>query len=615
MAETAFQNSDSTRSARPLRYAHTVNLSEPLELERGGRLDGVCVTYETYGQLNQAGDNAVLVCHALSGDSHVAMHEEGDDPGWWDIAVGPGKAIDTDKYYVICSNALGGCRGTTGPNSIDPATGRCYGPDFPTVTVADMVGLQRRLVDHLGIRCLRAVVGGSMGGQQALLWPVLYGDRLAGAMLVATSSRLSSQALAFDVVARNAILHDPNFHHGRYFDTGQVPHIGLAIARMIGHITYLSRQAMTDKFDDGRNQARDVPVIFEKEFSVGSYLGYQGTKFVERFDANSYITLSMAMDLFDLGGSAWELIPRLQPTTCRWLVVSFASDWLFPPEDSRQLVHAMIAANKHVTYCNVASQAGHDAFLLPDDLDSYGGLMAGFLANLDAPSAQPPLPQPSPAPSAEQAEHRHSRTSIFHPDYPQRLDVQRIVDLIPPGVSVLDLGCGGGLLLEALARRSHERLMGVELDERAVVDCAQRGLSVVQADMERGLAPFADKQFDYVVLSQTLQSIRDVEGVVDEMLRVGRRGVVSFPNFGYHKLRSMFFETGRMPESPGQLRHKWYNTPNIRFLTIADFREFCRLKGIEIHRCACLDTEAARDVAPGEDCNLTADMAIFVLSR
>jgi homoserine O-acetyltransferase len=264
----------------------------------------------------------------------------------------------------------------------------------------------------------------------------------------------------------------------------------------------------------------------------------------------------------------------------------------------------MIATNKHVTYCDVASRAGHDAFLLPQDLDSYGGLMAGFLANLAGPPRQ----------REEDDQPRHSQTSIFHPDYPQRLDVQRIVDLIPPSTSVLDLGCGGGMLLDALARRSHDRLMGVELDEQAVIDCAQRGLSVVQADLERGLAPFADKQFDYVVLSQTLQSIRDVQFVVAEMLRVGRRCIVSFPNFAYHKLRRMLCEDGRAPEAPGLLRHKWYNSPNIRFFSIADFEDFCRAKGVAVHRRIALDTEEGREVAD-DDPNRNADLAIFLLSR
>ena len=606
MSDAPFESSDSLRSARPLKHAQAVRFDEPLELERGRRLAEVSITYETYGRLSDAKDNAVLICHAVSGDSHVAMHDEADDPGWWDVAVGPGKAIDTEKYFVICPNVLGGCRGTTGPNSPNPATGRPYGPDFPEITVADMVDVQRRLVDFLGIERLLAVTGGSMGGHQAMLWAIRYPDRVAGAMLIATSARLSSQALAFDVVGRNAILRDPDFQGGRYAAGGPGPTVGLAIARMIGHITYLSRAAMKEKFDDDRGTARDVPAAFEKEFSVGSYLGHQGAKFVERFDANSYIVLSKAMDWFDLGASAGELMPVLEAATCRWLVVSFTSDWLFSPEDSREIVAALIGTHKAVSYCNVVSKAGHDAFLLPDDLDAYGRLMAGFLANLRAPAGQG---------AAQGAAERHSPTSIFHPGQAQRLDLDRILRLIPPSADVLDLGCGSGALLGALVRRGHETVMGVELDEQATIACVERGLNVIQADLNDGLASFADGQFDFVVLSQTLQSIRDVEGVLAEMLRVGRRGIVSFPNFAYYKLRRMLHETGRAPASTGLLRHRWYNSPNIRFFSIADFKDFCREKRIQVHRSLCLDTEEERTLHVSDDCNLKADMAIFVLSR
>ena len=235
------------------------------------------VAYETYGQLNAARDNAILVCHAISGDSHVARHDEEDDPGWWDIMVGPGKPIDTDRFFVICPNLLGGCRGTTGPGSVNPATGKPYGRDFPTITVGDMVEVQRRLLDHLGIGQLLAVVGGSMGGHQALTWATRYPRTRARRRWRWPPRRgLTSQALAFDVVGRNAILRDPHFHGGQYYDEAHGPGVGLAIARMIGHITYLSREAMTQKFEADRLQPRNVAIEFEKTFSVGSYLGYQG---------------------------------------------------------------------------------------------------------------------------------------------------------------------------------------------------------------------------------------------------------------------------------------------------------------------------------------------------
>jgi len=603
MQDEFFSSSDSSRGAKPLKYARTITFDEPLELEMGGALPQVSVTYETYGTLNAAKDNAVLVCHALSGDSHVACHDEQDEPGWWDIAVGPGKLIDTDKFFVICPNVLGGCRGTTGPSSANPLTGRPYGRDFPTITIGDMVELQRRLIGKLDIARLLAVVGGSMGGHQVLCWATKFPELVDGVIAIATSPRLTSQALAFDVVGRNAILRDPNYRDGQYYDTGPGPVIGLAIARMIGHITYLSREGMRDKFGSTRLQPRDVATGFEKTFSVGSYLGYQGEKFVERFDANSYISLSKAMDLFDLGDTPEKLAGALARSDCRWLVLSFTSDWLFRPDQSKQLVNALIATNKPVSYCNIASNCGHDAFLLANDLDSYGRLIRAFLANLNGEHADAPAP-------AGASEARQSPTSIFHP---QRLDYDRIVELVPPAAGVLDLGCGNGELLSILKRRGHRQLLGVELDEQHIITCVRRGLDVVQADLNEGLSQFADKQFDVVVLSQTLQAVSDVERVIADMLRVGRRCVVSFPNFAYHKLRDMLHEKGRAPEAPGLLRHRWYNTPNIRFLSIADFEDFCREKGIDVHRRICLDTEAGVEIH--DDPNLKADLAIFVISR
>ena len=602
-------SSDSVRSAAPLKHAQTVTFDEPLALERDGVLPQTTVVYETYGTLNKRRDNAVLICHAISGDSHVARHDERDDPGWWDIAgmVGPGRPIDTDQVFVICPNILGGCRGTTGPAGTNPATGKPYGADFPTITIGDMVVLQKRLIDHLGIPRLRAVIGGSMGGHQVLDWAVRYPDAVAGAIALATSPRLTSQALAFDVVGRNAILHDPNFRDGRYVQLGTRPASGLALARMIGHITYLSPEAMQEKFDLDRLQPRDVATQlenqiekeFEKEFSVGSYLGYQGSKFVERFDANSYLALSMAMDLFDLGHNREELTRALAASRCRWLLVSFTSDWLFPPSQSLDIVTALVATNKPVSYCNVTSAGGHDAFFLPDDIGRYGELIRAFLANVGGTPIGP-VPNGSAGPSP---------TSIFQP---QRLDYDRIVELIPPHTAVLDLGCGEGQLLTMLRQRGHERLLGVELDEQAMITAVRRGADVIHADLNQGLAAFEDKTFDFVVLSRTLQAVRDVEGVVKEMLRVGRRCIVSFPNFAYYKLRKILADEGRAPES-GQLSYKWYDSPNIRFCSIADVQQFCAERDIHIHQMIALDTEAGREVTDAP--NYYADLAILVISR
>lgn len=604
MATDSYQSSDSVRSSLPLKFIQHLRLDTPLDLELGGRIQDVQVAYETYGRLNEDKDNAILICHALSGDSHVACHGPDDDPGWWDIMVGPGKAIDTDHYFVICPNALGGCRGTTGPNSFNPKTGKRYGAEFPTITAADIVEIQRRLVEHLGIDRLLAVIGGSMGGQQVLTWAIRNPDRVAGVVALATSARLTSQALAFDIVGRNAIQRDANFTSGQYLDHGTMPADGLAIARMLGHITYLSPESMRKKFDADRLKIRNFATEFEKRFNVGSYLAYQGDKFVERFDANSYVKLSLAMDLFDIGKTPQELSGNLAQSKCRWLIVSFTSDWLFPPEQSREIAQSLIGLGKPVSYCNVASNCGHDAFLLPDELPVYGGLVQAFLNNLR---------NGVPRDIEDDDLYVHSPASIFGALRRPRIDYGQIVKLIQPSSSVLDLGCGRGSLLVKLRTITARKLMGLELNEEDVLYCLQRGLDVVQADLNDGLAPFRDSQFDYVVLSHTLQVVRDVELLIKDILRVGRRSIISFPNFAYHKLRKVLGEQGLSPVSEGLLRHEWYNTPNIRFLTIADFEEFCRNRDIQIHERIALDTEEDRVVT--EDANLFADMAIFVISR
>jgi homoserine O-acetyltransferase len=451
-----------------------------------------------------------------------------------------------------------------------------------------------------------------MGGQQVLCWALEHPSSVEGAVAIATAPRLSSQSLAFDIVGRNAILRDPYYREGQYYGRTETPDVGLAIARMIGHITYLSRESMAEKFGESRHRPKDVSTAFEKHFSVGSYLGYQGDRFVERFDANSYILLSMAMDLFDLGDSAAALAPRLAKTECRWLVMSFSSDWLFPPDQSRTIVNALLASDKEVSYCNVTSSRGHDAFLLEHELPVYGELMRGFLKNLDGSgeSNEPSEERPPGASTGIETEQSDSPLSIYGP---QRLDYERILRLIPPDASVLDLGCAHGGLLCLLKERGYRRLMGVELNERALISCIRCGLDVLHADLNEHLGQFTDRQFDCVVLSQTLQVVRDIEGLLLEMIRVGRRSIVSFPNFAYYKLRNMLFEEGKAPESEGILKYKWYDTPNIRFFSIADFEELCAQKDIRVHQRIALDTEEGKEVA--EDANLNADMAIFVISR
>ncbi len=553
-----FASSDSDRDASPLRHAQSQSLPGPFPLERGGELDGVTVCFETFGELDAQRANAVLVCHAISGDSHVTRHADGDAPGWWEAMVGRGRPIDTDRYFVICANVLGGCRGSTGPNFMDPASGRPYGADFPVITVADMVHAQALLLDHLGIEVLRAVIGASLGGFQALAWATTHPSRVRGCVAVATSPRLTAQGLAFDVVGRNAIRRDPNFADGQYYG-GPQPETGLAIARMLAHITYLSGESMERKFDSTRLQPRDIATEFEKNFSVGSYLAHQGHKFVERFDANSYITLSTAMDLFDIGATMAELRSSLHAAQCRWLLVSFTSDWLYPPEQSRRIVDALVAEGKPVSYVDIACDSGHDAFLLDDVIRTYGPTVRSFLDHLGA----------SPATvGAATSSTQESATSIFHG---QRLDHDQIAELVPAGASVVDIGCGDGALLALLRQRGARELAGVELDPAAVAACVERGLDVIQADVQAGLTAFASGRFDVAILSQTLQSVADVSGVLDELVRVARRAVVSFPNFAHAPMREMFYREGRLPKEPGLYAYDWYDTPNRRFPSILDF--------------------------------------------
>jgi len=312
----------------------------------------------------------------------------------------------------------------------------------------------------------------------------------------------------------------------------------------------------------------------------------------------------LAMDLFDLGKTAEELSANLSRSQCRWLIASFTSDWLFPPEQSLELTDSLIALGKPVSYCNIVSRCGHDAFLLPDDLPVYGGLVKAFLDNVH---------NGAPNDFEDDDLYVHAPASIFGPQGQSRLDYSQIAALVQPDASVLDLGCGRGSLLAKLREQGNRKLMGLELNQEDVLACLQRGLDVVQADLNSGLAPFPDAQFDYVVLSHTLQAVRDVERLIADMLRVGRRSIVSFPNFAYHKLRAMLNEHGKSPVSSGLLRHEWYNTPNIRFFTIADFEEFCRQREIRIHERIALDTEEGRVIQ--KDVNLLADMAIFVISR
>ncbi|MEM3017378.1 MAG: homoserine O-acetyltransferase [Candidatus Bathyarchaeia archaeon] len=343
-------------------FAHPPN---EMILESGRRLGPITLAYETYGKLNSTKSNAILIFHALSGDAHVAGRHRRTDPkpGWWDNMVGPGKAFDTDRYFIICANVIGGCKGSTGPSSIDPKTGKPYGLRFPMVTIKDMVKAQKELLDHLGVSQLTAVAGGSMAGMQALQWAVTFPESAALCIPIATAARQSPQNIAFHEVGRRAIMSDPNWRHGNYYGK-EAPTEGLAIARMIGHITYLSDTTLRMKFGRRLQQNQKLSFSLEPEFQVESYIHHKGETFTKRFDANSYLYISKAIDYFDISSGFDSLEAALRISKSKFLVISFTSDWLYPPSESEELVRALRAANKEVVYYEIPSTYGHDAFLV-----------------------------------------------------------------------------------------------------------------------------------------------------------------------------------------------------------------------------------------------------------
>ncbi len=356
---------------------------EPFTFDCGAEIPEFTLRYETYGQLNAAHTNAIFICHALSGDHHCAGRHAPEDrkPGWWDNIIGPGKPFDTRKYFVICANGLGGCRGSTGPSSPNPRTGRRYNLDFPALTIRDVVRAHARLVKHLGVESLAAVVGGSMGGMMALQWAIDFPEMVRGVISMATTARQSAQAIAFNAVGRSAIMQDPAWNQGDY-EADKGPNVGLAVARMMAHITYLSNKSLDSKFGRAKREtggnSGDAPGHFDVEFEVESYLQHQGQSFVNRFDANTYLYFTKALDRFDLHGPDGPLEDAFKPMTARALVVGFTSDWLFPKEQNQEIAQAMLRAGKRATYAEVTSDLGHDSFLL-NSPDLYA-LLRAFLA-------------------------------------------------------------------------------------------------------------------------------------------------------------------------------------------------------------------------------------------
>ena len=378
MKSEAFKNSVGLVEKKFFTFAES---PDEMVLENGEKLGPVTLAYETLGRLNDDKTNAILICHALTGDAHVAGYYSESDlkPGWWDTLIGPGKGIDTDKYFVICSNVLGGCMGTTGPSSENPKTGRPYGLDFPVVTVQDMVMAQKKLIDSFGIKKLKCLVGGSLGGMQVLKWAQIFPEMVDSATVLASTLRHSALAIAFNEVARQSIIADPNWNNGHYYDNDK-PAQGLSVARMIGHITYLSDEAMRQKFGRRLQDKKDFSFEFDGDFQVESYLHYQGAKFVDRFDANSLLYITKAADYFDLTkyDRHEESLKTLQIAGTKFLIISYTSDWLYPTYQSRGIVKVLKRNGLDVSFCEIEADCGHDAFLLEND--RLTSIMTGFLS-------------------------------------------------------------------------------------------------------------------------------------------------------------------------------------------------------------------------------------------
>lgn len=552
---------------------------EGLKLEKGGVLPRVTVAYEACGTLNSERSNAIYICHALTGDAHVAgRHAEDSEPdGWWEPMIGPGRGIDTRHYRVLCANILGGCKGTTGPASIHPATGKPYGADFPDITVGDMVVVQRLFLRQLGIERLAAVIGGSFGGMQALEWAIRYPESIDRCICIASAAGLSSQALAFDIIGRQAILNDPAWRGGDYYETERKPHQGLSQARKLAHVTYLSQALMTAKFGRERRES-DAPETpqapspsrrFLTNFQVESYLEHQGDKFIRRFDANAYLHITRAMDEYDLEERFGSLEEAFKTISARMLVVALSGDWLFLPEQSEAIVEALLRQGKNVSYCCLDAPHGHDAFLV--HTEHLSGVIRAFLPWVGG--------KPKRLASAVSGE------SALDDVYAE------VLKIVPDRARVLDLGCGDGRLLSLLTEQRDIRGEGIELDIDRVIATLDAGHDVLRVDIDRGLSILPDNTYDIAILSETLQVMRHPRLVLQEILRVASQAIVSFPNFGYWPLRLQLLCQGRMPKTR-HLAFEWYETPNIHLFTLNDFLRLCEDEDIRIRSLRCFPGDA-----------------------
>ena len=533
-----------------------------LKLAYGGVLKEVEVAYEECGA-PIGPDNVIYICHALTGDSHVAGILPGEEKpsGWWEDMVGPGRAFDTNRFHIICANVLGGCQGTTGPMSINPDTGKPYGSSFPQYTFDDAVDVFRMLLHQLGVKRLAALVGGSYGGLQVVNWMTRYPDEIDKVCLIATSAHLNTQAIAFSVMSRNSITDDPKWQGGDYYleGDGKGPRAGLAAARQLAHITYLSRELLQEKFQ--RNLQKnfvEAPAedraerdrLFKTYFQIESYLDYQAMKFVRRFDANSYLHITRSMDLYDPCDRFGSLDAAFALVKARVLVVSYENDILFPAWQSKEITASLMRMDKRVSYCHLESGTGHDSFLT--DIEHLSKVVGGFLGNREV--------------KVMKWQERHHRT---------------VLAMVKEGSRVIDIGCGDGTLLDVLRARKGVKGDGVEIDVDRYEEAIADGHDVIWEDVDEGLSMVPDGHYDTAIVSDTLQEVRNPRGLLREALRIADEAIVTFPNFAAYRIRLTLALKGRLPVSK-HLPFQWYDTPNIHLITLKDFRALCDKEGIEI---------------------------------
>ncbi|MCL2283154.1 MAG: glutamine-hydrolyzing GMP synthase, partial [Fibromonadales bacterium] len=544
-------------------------------LESGEVLPELAIRYETYGDFKNGDAPAIWICCPFTTDAHAAGPH-----GWWDAIIGPGKPINTDIFFVICSNNLGGCKGTTGPSSIDPRTGEPYGSKFPHITIGDMVNAQKKLADHLGIKKLFAVIGGSMGGFQAITWALEYPDFVERCALIASGTRLSAQALGFEIVGRKIILDD-----GKN---------GLANARMMAHITYLSAESMRNRFDYAEGLPED-PKKFYTGYALENYLNHQGIKFVNRFDANSYLHLTWAMDNFNLEKKYGSLENAISRAKAEFLCVHMSSDWLFTPEESYKLTFALLNQKKIVSSVELNSNLGHDGFLL--ETKDLGNLLLRFL-------------------DVRMVEHRDENYKHTRHAFESTEDIKRVSALIPQNASVLDIGCGDGRLLHALWREKKTTGVGFDRSFSGVLHCLNFNVPIIQKDLDKeGLAQIADNSFDFVVFNRTLQETQNPREVLLEILRIGKQAVVTFPNFGNWRVRSSFSLKGHMPKNKF-LPYEWHNTPNIHLFTLNDFTTLCKKENIRIKHLEFSNSSAMSKLLTNIGFkNLGAEQVVAVIEK